>query len=69
MDPIATLLNFLRSVAPSKEAFTLIENKVNDIFQSFALVPRQEYEAHLEVLETLRQQVAQLEARVDQIKD
>ena len=67
MDPLQTLLTFLRSVAPSGEAFEVVEAKVQEIFHSFALVPKHELEAHLEILETLKSQVTHLEARLDEL--
>ena len=68
MDPIQTLLSFLRSALPTTNTFAPIEAKVNEIFSSFALVPKHEYEAHLQVLKTLEQQVADLETRLQQIE-
>ncbi|MGK0221745.1 MAG: BMFP domain-containing protein YqiC [Limisphaerales bacterium] len=65
MDPIQTLLSLLRTIAPSPEVFSTLETRVQEIFKSFALVPRAEYEAHLDILETLRNQVTDLEARLD----
>ena len=65
MDPIQTLLSLLRTIAPSPEVFSTLEARVQDIFKSFALVPRAEYEAHMDILETLRNQVTDLEARLD----
>lgn len=67
MDPLQMLLAFLRSVAPSADAFAAMEAKVDEIFKSFALVPKHEFEAHLQILETLKSQVAELEARLDEL--
>lgn len=65
MDPIQTLLSLLRTITPSAKVFSTLEARVQDIFKSFALVPRAEYEAHMDILETLRNQVTDLEARLD----
>lgn len=65
MDPIQILLTFLRSVAPSPEAFSAMESRVQEIFHAFSLVPKHEYEAHMEIVKTLTAQVAHLETRLD----
>ncbi len=67
MDPLQMLLTFLRSIIPSPEAFAPVEQKVHELFKSVALVPKHEYEAHLQILETLKTQVAELESRLDEL--
>ena len=69
MDPIKALLEFLRGIAPSPQVFATVEAKVQELFAAFALVPKHEYEAHLDVLATLKNQVADLEARLAALED
>ncbi len=69
MDPMQMLLAFLRSVIPSPEAFAPVEQKVNELFKSVALVPKHEYEAHMQILETLKAQVADLESRLNELNN
>ena len=69
MDPIQALLEFLKGIAPSPQAFAAVESKVQELFSSFALVPKHEYEAHLDILHTLKSQVSDLEARLAALED
>lgn len=67
MDPIRSLLTLIQTHASDMPAE--LEKAVSDFMKRFALVPRHEYEAHLSLLKTLEQQVADLEARLDALND
>ena len=69
MDPIQALLEFLKGIAPNPQVFSTVEGKVQELFASFALVPKHEYEAHLDVLTTLKSQVADLETRLKALEN
>ena len=67
MDPLTRLLEHIRTtfgdVLP-KDALTALENTATSLFERFELVPKHEYEAHLDVLASLNAQVTDLEQRL-----
>ena len=62
MDPIRTLLEFLRDRLPQFDPE--FESRIREIFSKFELVPKHDYEAHLTVLRGLEAQVQELEERL-----
>ena len=64
---VEQLLAFLRQTLGSSNVH-LFEDKLRDFLDQFALVPKHEYQAHLEKLETLERQVADLEARLHNLE-
>ena len=62
MDPIQALLAYLQELLPRVD--TAIEERVRDIFSRFELVPKHEYENHVDLLQSLKAEVESLEARV-----
>ena len=71
MDPLRALIEYLqenfRDTLPS-EALSGIERTAQDLFARFELVPKHEYEAHMDVLASLEAQVASLEARLNALE-
>ena len=66
MDPIRTLLEFLKERLPQFDAE--IESRVREFFAKFELVPKHEYEAQLAVLTNIEAQVQQLESRLAELE-
>jgi BMFP domain-containing protein YqiC len=67
MDPLRALLAYLQDNLRDKlptEALAGIEATARDLFAKFELVPKHEYEAHLDLLVSLQAQVATLEKRL-----
>ena len=71
MDPLRQLLDRLMSVLPIPDPGlkSALEHQLQGFFSKFELVPRHEYEAHLEVLKTLENQVAELEKRLANLEN
>ncbi len=67
MDPIRALLDLLKTNLPAGFPNDL-EASIRQIFDRFALVPKHEYEAHLEMLASLNAQVETLEARLAKLE-
>ena len=67
MDPLRALMEYLqnnlRDSLPA-EAMRGVESTARELFAKFELVPKHEYEAHLDVLASLEAQVASLEKRL-----
>ncbi len=72
MDPlrafIESLQDILRDKLPSEalknDALNGIEETARELFAKFELVPKHEYEAHVDILASLEAQVATLEQRL-----
>ena len=62
MEPIEKLLNFLKDKIP--EVDRELEEPIRKLFSKFELVPEHEYEAHMDILSSLENQVSELEDRV-----
>ena len=70
MDPIRDLLNLLQARfanASAQAPFSDLEAHVRTLFARFELVPKHEFEAHLQTLASLEAQVAELEAKLAQL--
>ena len=67
MDPLKKLLEHIRAtfgdVLPG-DALAALENTAGSLFERFELVPKHEYEAHLDILASLNAQVSDLEQRL-----
>ncbi|MEM7000399.1 MAG: hypothetical protein AAF529_06395 [Pseudomonadota bacterium] len=69
MDPIQALKNALGQWLPSESAASAaVESQLKTLFDKYTLVPRHEYEAHLDILTTLQNQVHLLEARLAELE-
>jgi BMFP domain-containing protein YqiC len=71
MDPIRNLLDYLQNNFADKlpkEALATVENAARELFSRFELVPKHEFEAQLQILASLEQQVAALEARLAELE-
>ena len=62
MEPIEKLLDFLKDKIP--EVDRELEEPIRKLFNKFELVPKHEYEAHMDILSSLENQVSELEDRV-----
>ena len=62
MEPIESILNFLREKLP--EVDQGLEEPIRSLLTKFELIPKQDYEAHMEILKSLESQVLELEERV-----
>ena len=72
MDPLRALIEYLQENLRGKlpnEALAGIEGTAKELFAKFELVPKHEYEAHLDILASLEAQVASLEKRLDQLEN
>jgi len=71
MDPLRALIEYLRENFRDKlptQAITGIEGTAKELFAKFELVPKHEYEAHLDMLASLEAQVASLEIRLNALE-
>ena len=62
MEPIEKMFTFLKEKIP--EIDREIEEPIRNLMNKFELVPKHEYEAHMDILKSLENQVAELENRV-----
>ena len=62
-DPLGALFEILKSQLPQASLLQVQEN-VNQLFSQLELVPKKDFEAHRDVMETLKQQVQDLEQRL-----
>lgn len=72
MDPLRALIEYLQESLGENlpnEALKGIERTAQDLFARFELVPKHEYEAHLDILASLEAQVTSLEARLDALEE
>ena len=71
MDPLQRLLNYIRAtfgdVLPG-EALAALEKTARGLFERFELVPKHEYDAHMDILASLNAQVAELEQRINALE-
>ena len=62
-DPLGALFEILKSQLP-QASLLQVQEKVNQLFSQLELVPKKDFEAHRDVMETLKQQVQNLEQRL-----
>ncbi len=62
MEPIEKIISFLREKIP--EVDRELEEPIRNLLSKFELIPKHEYEAHMEILKSLEIQVLELEERV-----
>ena len=62
MEPIEKIISFLREKIP--EVDRELEEPIKNLLSKFELIPKHEYEAHMEILKSLEVQVLELEERV-----
>jgi BMFP domain-containing protein YqiC len=62
-DPLGALFEILSSQMP-QASLVHVKEKVNKLFSHLELVPKEDFEAHRDVVETLKQQVGNLEQRL-----
>jgi BMFP domain-containing protein YqiC len=62
-DPLGALFEILKSQLP-QASLVQVQEKVNQLFSQLELVPKKDFEAHRDVMETLKQQVQDLEQRL-----
>ena len=66
MEPVEQLLNFLKDKIP--EVDRKLEEPIRNLLSKFELVPKHEYEAHMDILKSLENQVGELEKRVKSLE-
>ena len=67
MDPLQRFLEQVRATlgdALPGDALQTLEASARNLFAQFELVPKHEYEAHMDILASLNAQVAELEQRI-----
>ncbi len=67
MDPLQRFLEQVRMTlgdALPSDALQTLEANARSLFAQFELVPKHEYEAHMDILTSLNAQVAELEQRI-----
>lgn len=72
MDPLRAYIEYLQATLAGKlpaEALSAIESTAQDLFAKFELVPKHDYEAHLDVLKSLEAQVSSLEQRLKALEE
>ena len=62
-EPLGALFEILKSQLP-QASLLQVQEKVNQLFSQLELVPKKDFEAHRDVMETLKQQVQNLEQRL-----
>ena len=62
MEPIEKIISFLREKIP--EVDRELEEPIKNLLSKFEMIPKHEYEAHMEILKSLEAQVLELEERV-----
>ena len=71
MDPVKDLLDYLQTNFADKlpqDAVSAVESAANELFARFELVPKHEFEAQVQILAALQQQVASLERRLQALE-
>ena len=71
MDPLRSLLEYLQNTLAGKlpqETLASIEGTARELFSRFELVPKHEFEAQVEILTSLQQQVQHLEQRLAELE-
>lgn len=74
MDPISQILNALRAALPDQfsaaisDAEAALRSRLSGLFDEFEWVPKHEYNAHIELLQTLAAQVGELEQRLNELE-
>ena len=66
MEPIERIISFLREKIP--EVDRELEEPIRHLLNKFEMVPKHEYEAHMEILKSLEAQVLELEERVQSLE-
>ena len=66
MDPITTLITNLQKVLPQIDQSAAPH--IRQVMDKFALVPKHEYEAQIQILRTLEAQVQELEAQIAELQ-
>ena len=66
MEPIEKIISFLREKIP--EVDRELEEPIKSLLSKFELIPKHEYEAHMEILKSLEAQVLELEERVQSLE-
>jgi len=71
MDPLRAFIEYLQTTLGDlpEDALRNIETRARELFARFELVPKHEYEAHLEVLASLKAQVTELEQRLSALEE
>ena len=67
MEPIEKIISFLREKIP--EVDRELEEPIKNLLSKFEMVPKHEYEAHMEIIKSLEVQVLELEERVRSLED
>ena len=62
VEPIEKIISFLREKIP--EVDRELEEPIKNLLSKFEMIPKHEYEAHMEILKSLEVQVLELEERV-----
>ena len=62
-DPLGALFEILKRHLP-QASLLQVQEKVNQLFSQLELVPKKDFESHRDVMETLKQQVQDLEQRL-----
>jgi BMFP domain-containing protein YqiC len=71
MDPIKNLLDYLQNNFADRlpqDGVAAIERTTRELFAKFELVPKHEFEAQVQILTSLQQQVADLEQRLAELE-
>ena len=66
-DPLSALFEILRNQLPQASLLE-VQEKVTQLFSNLELVPKKDFEAHRAVMETLKQQVKDLEQRLQTLE-
>ena len=66
MEPIERIISFLREKIP--EVDRELEEPIKNLLSKFEMIPKHEYEAHMEILKSLEAQVLELEERVQSLE-
>ncbi|MCR9259861.1 MAG: hypothetical protein NXH95_09075 [Pseudomonadaceae bacterium] len=72
MDPLRAFLDLMQQNLAGrvpKETLQTLETAVADFMARFELVPKHEYQAHLDMLKSLEIQVGTLEQRLKQLEE
>ena len=67
MDPLQRFLAQIRTTLGDTlpgDVLQTLETNARGLFAQFELVPKHEYEAHMDILASLKAQVAELEQRI-----
>ena len=72
MDPLSSLLQYFREHLADRlppETLQQLEQTAQGLFAQFELVPKHEFETHMEVLSSLNTQVEELEQRLKALEE